>query len=315
MTLSTLFRTLRSSSADPDHVIMVELAGRGLAEFWTVFFLSSRPFSRRIWVTVHDTPAVCGGAFFFTALDRRGGRRIANWFSRWLGRKAERTALQRVERIYCLSTMGAHLLAEQLCLRRPVLRLPFVATATTGSLSTRRIILLPGYLDGVQNVAPVLSTLAVSPACWHLEIGSCSANTKVDIRSLARQMDVDHRVEWLDYLNETELDAAFERAAIVVRWRDCAWLNSDGAPQGAVSGALMNALAHGCAVITNDSRGFVECMGEAQAMRVQTERELQAGLSNLIQDDTLRERMGTAGRTHISTHHSVAVVCRELTQD
>ena len=163
------------------------------------------PFCRRIWVTIHDTPTVCGGAFFFTTLDRRGGRRIASWLSRRLGLKAERTALQRVERVYCLSAVGAHLLSQRLSLTRPVLPLPFCCGRDRTSLSTRRSILLPGYLDGAQNVAPVLSDSRL----WRRRAGAwrsapVSASTKVDIQALARQMGIAEPREWLDYLSERQ---------------------------------------------------------------------------------------------------------------
>ena len=316
VTLRTLLRTMRNSPADSDHVVVVELAGRGLAEFWTVFLLSRAPFRRRIWVTVHDTPAVSGGSFYFKALDRRGGRRVASWLSNWLGQKAERVVLQKVERVYCLSTLGAKLLVARFSLTRSVQRLPFISPVSKGSIALRQSIFMPGYLDGVQNVAPVILAVAAGPDWCRLEIGSCSEETKFDVASLAYQLRVQDRVELLGYLDEKALDAAFERAAIVVRWRDSGWLRDDKAQQGAVSGALMNALAHGCAIVTNDSRGIVECLTDAESSQVgngQSGRdELQAVLSELLIDGARRERMGTSGRAHISNNHSIAVVALAL---
>jgi hypothetical protein len=314
----TFVRAIKSSGAAPDHVVVVELAGRGLAEFWTALLLSGAPWKRRVWVTIHDSPSVCGGAFFFKSLDRRGGRRVANRLSELLGRRAERALLQRAERVYCLSALGAKQITERFALTRSVQPLPFAAVVTETSVSERRSVFLPGYLDGVENVTPVVLALADGSNGWRLEIGACGEQTGIHVRSLARELGVQNRVELLGYLDEQALNDAFERAAVVVRWKASGWAKGGEPQHGAVSGPLINAMAHGCAIITNDTRGISECLGDAGAIQVDGgasgANELQAVLTTLLLDATQRKRMAATGRDHVVREHDVATVARMLAE-
>jgi len=249
--LRTCACALKASRPDPGHVVVIELAGRGLAEFWAALLLSSGPWRRRIWVTLHDAPSVSGSPFLFTALDRRGGRRLARLLSDSFGVRAERLLLRRAERVFCLSARGVASVAQRLGPVPKLQRLPFVAMVSETPISGRRAILCPGYVDGIQNVAPVVRTLAELPDDWCLEVGACSPLTQGDVTSLARQLGIEERVRLLGYVDETALDEAFERAAVVIRWRHSGWRSATSAA-AAVSGPLINAMAHGCTIITND---------------------------------------------------------------
>lgn len=306
VTLRTAWRATRETGAGSDRVVYVELAGRGLAEFWTAYLLTRRRWKRRVWLTVHDAPAVCGGAFFFSSLDRRGGRRIARTLSDTIGRRAERALLEASERAYCLSAVGANELAARLSLSRPVRRLPHVAAATATPMATRRSILLPGYVDGIDNIAPVLRALVDAPSDWRMEVGACGPPTRADVLAQVREMGLEDRVRLLGYLDEDGLADAFERAAIVVRWRAEGW-EANGRALAAVSGPLIRAMAHGCAIVTNDNRGIRECLSEATAVHVgngaEGEARLRSALVTLVRDQERRERMGAAGREHILSEH------------
>ena len=317
--LRTFVRAVRSSSPDPADVVAFELAGRGLAEFWTALLLSCAPWRRTVWVTVHDSPAVCGGAFFFKSLDRRGRRRIAALLSERLGRRAERALLQRARRVYCLSDLGVSQLQARLALTRVVRRLPHVTVATNTAVAARRSVFLPGYLDGAENVAPTLLALAAAPDGWRLEVGACDEQTKRDVMSLAMRLGVQDCVVLLGYVDERALGDAFERAAVVVRWKTSGWAKDREPQHGAVSGPLIEAMAHGCAIITNDTRGIAECLSEAGAIRISAGAtggdELQAALTELLADAHRRDRMGARGRDHVACEHDVVAVARRLVEE
>lgn len=314
--LRSVGRTWRASDSLASSVVAVELAGRGVAEFWTAFFLSFRPWSRRLWLTVHDTPAVSGGAFFVTLLDRRGGRRLAGLLSERVGRRAERALLQRAERVYCLSDVGARQLIAQYCLTRSVVALPHVATVSESSVESRRSVFLPGYVDGLENVAPALLAIVDASAEWRVEIGACGEATTDAVGALANELGIRDRVDLLGYLDEQGLGDAFERAAVVVRWKQSGWAREGQPGCGAVSGPLIYAMAHGCAIITNDTRGVVGCLTESGSVQIDSgpggADQYRAALSMLLNDAGQREEMATRGRTHVARRHEVAAVARQL---
>lgn len=316
---STLVRTLRVSRARTGHVVSMELAGRGLAEFWTAVFISCPPWRRRLWVTVHDTPAVSGGAFFFAVLDRRGCRRVAALLSRRLGTRAERSLLQRAERVHCLSASGAGQLASTFRLTRPVRTLPHVATASASPVGSRRSIFLPGYLDGVDNIDPVLLALAGASTDWRVEVGACGEGTARAVRARALALGIQARVELLGYLDEGALHCAFERAAVVVRWKRSGWGGTTRAGGAAVSGPLIYAMAHGCSIVTNDTRGIVDCLPVVQAIRAGSGAEgaeqCQCAVAALLGDRARREAIAAATRAHITLEHGPLAVAKRLLED
>ncbi|WP_158609733.1 hypothetical protein, partial [Cellulomonas triticagri] len=253
----------RLARRDPAEVLVVEQAGRGLAEFWAAWWLARR--GRRVWLMVHDVPELSGGAFFTRTLDRRGGRRVAAALSATLGRRAERDLLHRAERVLCLSPSGARALTAAHRLDREVLHLPHVGTVTDAPVDGRTEVLLPGYVAGADDVLPLIRAAGDLPEGWTLAVGACSAETERAVREAAAAHGTADRVRTLGFLPEAEVRAAFARAAVVVRWRRDGW---GGHGQHAVSGPLIAALGQGCAVVTNDSRGAAHLFDEAAVVVV-----------------------------------------------
>jgi glycosyltransferase involved in cell wall biosynthesis len=269
-----------------------------------------------VWVTLHDAPSVCGGAFFFQILDRPGGRRLAERLSRTIGRRAERSLLKDAERVYCLSEAGARIVTSEFDLRRPVERLPHVAAANSTPVDHRRSIFFPGYVDGVENIKPVLRALDRTPSDWHFEIGACGERTTNDTKRAARELGIEMRVRVLGYLGEEQLNEAFERAAIVVRWRSAGWAKRGSPGSEAVSGPLIRAMAHGAAILTNDSRGISECLSDAGALQLPAgnggAEVLEEAIVALVQDAVGRAAMATAARRHILREHDPSHILRLL---
>lgn len=279
-------------------VVLVEQAGRGLAEFWAAWWLARR--GRRVWLMVHDVPELSGGAFFTRLLDRRGGRRIAATASATLGRAAERDLLRRAEKVLCLSPEGARALERVHRLDRTVQDVPHVAAPADVRVPVRdrREVLVPGYVAAAADVLPLVRAAAGWPAGWTLAVGACSAQTEAEIRAAADGTD---RVRLLGFTDEAGVRAAFARAAVVVRWRHDGW-GAGGSPTAryAVSGPLIAAMAHGCAVVTDDTRGAVHLFGEAGVRTVGEgavgARELVDAVDGLIADPADLARRGAAGR-------------------
>jgi glycosyltransferase involved in cell wall biosynthesis len=279
-----------------DEVVLVEQAGRGLAEFWAAWWLARR--GRRVWLMVHDVPELSGGAFFTRLLDRRGGRRVAAALSASLGRAAERDLLRRAEKVLCLSPDGARALERVHRLDRTVQDVPHVAAPADVRIPVvdRREVLVPGYVAEAGDVLPLVRAAAGWPAGWTLAVGACSAQTEQQIRDAA-----DDRVRLLGFTDEAGVRAAFARAAVVARWRQDGW-GAGGSPTAryAVSGPLIAAMAHGCAIVTDDTRGAVHLFGEAGVRTVGEgavgAAELVAAVGALIADPADLARRGAAGR-------------------
>ena len=316
--VSTLLATVRQVTAalhrHPDAVVMVELAGRGLAEFWTALAVRAVRPRTRLWLTVHDAPAVTGGPFFLSPLDRKGGRRVAAALSRTAGHTAERRLLASADRVFCLSAGGAQAVRDRYELTRSVNRLPHVAIARRAI--KQRIVFVAGYLDGAENVLPVLQALAGAPKGWTVEVGACGPQTENDIRRAANTLGVGQRVSLLGHVDEEQLAQAYARAAIVVRFRLDGWQHPDGSQRWAVSGPLLHAMAHGCAIVTNDSRGTRECLDDSKAVRVATGHpgadELTTALRNLMNNPGRTGRLGNCALEHVRAEHEPPVLAAML---
>ncbi|WP_454051188.1 glycosyltransferase family protein [Cellulomonas sp. Marseille-Q8402] len=311
LTRRLLDRTRPGTPRSTRDVVVVEQAGRGLAEFWASWWLARR--GRRVWLMVHDVPELSGGAFFTTALDRRGGRRVAAALSATLGRRAERDLLQRAERVLCLSPAGARALERAHHLDRAVEHVPHVGVATSAPLEGRYDVLVPGYVASAEDVLPLVRAAGDLPVGWTLVVGACGDETEERIRRAAAEHGTADRVRTLGFLAEVDVRAAFARAAVVVRWRHDGWV---GGGAYAVSGPLVAALGQGCAVITNDSRGAthlfepggVVVVGEGAAGQA----ELLAAVRALVTDGADRRRRGEAGRALVRREHSPAAIAARL---
>lgn len=314
-TLRLTHRLRRAVREHPESVVFAELAGRGLAEFWATLRLLSGGRHARVWLTIHDAPQLSGGAFFFGALDRKGLRRIAALLSRTLGRRAERRLLTRAERVYCLAPRGADELRARFGADLDVRPIGHVVAAPRAAVGVRHVIFLPGYLDGIDNIVPVLEALETAPADWGVAIGACSARTALDVSHASALRGLTGRVRLLGFQSEDELLDTYGGAGVVVRWRQGGWQHGGGA-RGAVSGPLMHALAAGCAIITNDTRGAIGCLAAAGALQIGDgaagARELRDALARVMTDHGLRERLGASARQHVEDHHTPCAVAAQL---
>lgn len=302
-----LSRRTRGRTGD---VVLIEQAGRGLAEFWAAWWLTVR--GRRVWLMVHDVPELSGGAFFSTLLDRRGGRRVAAALSGSLGRAAERGLLARAERVLCLSPAGARALERAHGLTRTVQDVPHVAlpVAAGGTPPAgRREVLAPGYVAGADDVLPLVPAVTGWPDGWTLTVGACSADAEDEIRAAAARAGVTGRVRLLGFTDEAGVRDAFARAAVVVRWRRDGW-GAGGAATAryAVSGPLIAAMAHGCAIVTNDSRGAAHLFHEARVRVVGEgaagQQDLIGAVATLLADPGERAARAQAGRDLVQQRHS-----------
>lgn len=296
----------------PDSILVVEIAGRGVAEFWAAWAVS-RSRGRRVWLTVHDAPALSGGAFFTAWLDRRGGRRLAAALSGTLGAAAERGLLARADRVLCLSNRGARALEQHYRLSRHVDHVPHVAHPTTSAARGRREILVPGYVGSERDFLPLIRLLPALPVEWTLVVGACSAEAKRRALTEAYCAQVADRVRMLGFCTEEEIQAAFDRAAVVARWRRDGWVASPGSPGSfAVSGPLISAMGNGCAIVTNDNRGLAESFADAGVMTVADgdtgEQEMVDAVRRLVFDEHDRVERGETGRRHAQQVHSVLAV-------
>lgn len=303
-----LIRRLRRGTAVPGTVLVVEQAGRGLAEFWATWWLSRR--GARVWLMVHDVPALSGGAFFGRLLDRRGGRRLAALLSDTLGRRAEHGLLTRAERVFCLAPSGAAALTSTHRLTRTVEVIPHVAVLPASVPERRRTILVPGYVAAAADVLPLLPVLHALTPDWRLAVGACPEDEAAAITARAVEQGLSDRVDLLGFTDEAGVRAGFARAAIVVRWRRDGW--SAGANRHAVSGPVIAALAHGCALVTNDDRGARDLLARAQALVVDGAGDLAEAVTALAQDPVACSRRGASGRALIESDHTPVAVAALL---
>jgi glycosyltransferase involved in cell wall biosynthesis len=309
------WRSLRKAvTRRDDAVVVVEIAGRGLAEAWAAWLLSRT--GRRVWLTVHDAPAVSGAMFLTRALDRPHRRWLPMRLSRTLGRRVERDLLRRADRLMVLSEAGARALEEAYRLDRTALTIPHVLEPSR-SIAAENRILVPGYVSGADAVIPLLSGLRSLPSPWRLVVGATSGRTHDELRSEARRIGVEDRVELLGFVDESLLDREFSRAAIVVRWKPDGW--TSGSAPYAVSGPIIRALGRGCAVVSNDRRGVVECLSDAGALVVgngdEGAAEVVSAVSRLAGDEELRLACARAGIAHIALHHGPAVVAALISRN
>lgn len=301
-------RTSAWVRANPGGLVMLELAGRGQAEFWCAWWLTRRRTASVI-VTVHDVPAVSGGAFFTRALDRRGLRRLAHLLSTTLGRAAEGSTLGRATAVFALSHAGAAELTRVFRLPRPALALPHVMRTGPDSVDKEAEVFVPGYLGSARDVLPLLEALPDCGPPWRLTVGSCPEAVAEDLRAAAQEAGIGDRMTFTGFLAEPDLVRCFERAAIVVRWRHEGWAGDSSL---AVSGPTIRAMGSGCAIVTNDTRGAWECLESAGALVVPDGDDgaarVRAAVVDLASDAARRAAVGARARAHVADEHSPAVL-------
>lgn len=287
-------------------LLVVELAGRGVAEFWVAWWQAVGR-RRRVVVNIHDAPTLSGGGpFLFTMLDRRYLQRIASMLSRTIGFRAERALLRAAALTTALSPHGAVDIAERYSVSVPLV-LPHVLGAPTERVQREPLIFIPGAIASPADVSPVLRALADVPEPWRVVIGYCSEETARECLREAVARGVADRVEVTGLVDEGALDRQFARASIVVRWRASGWTTK------AVSGPVIRALGRGCAVISNDRRGTQDCLRAAGAGLVGDDPdEVTARVIHLVAANAERDRLGVNGLQHIQHEHTPAALARLL---
>jgi glycosyltransferase involved in cell wall biosynthesis len=147
-----------------------------------------------------------------------------------------------------------------------------------------------------------------------LVVGATSPDTARAIAEEASRLGVDGKVEYLGFVPEPVLEDEFARASIVVRWRPDGWAQGPG--RYAVSGPLIRALARGCVVLTNDRRGALECLRQADAREIgdgqRGAEELGVALTEYVRDEDLRSAAAEAAVQHAAGHHSPDYVASRL---
>lgn len=295
-------------------ILYSELSGRSLAEFYAVLALSLLRPRTQLWITVHDTPHVTGGAAYISMLDRRGGRRLAHILSKTVGERLERFVLRRAEHVFCLSRQGGEALKDRYGLNREIEHLPHVARLAAPRMNAEDIVVFcPGYIGNFHALAPVLSVLADrrAPPTARIDIGACDEATRKQVEELAQRLGIAKRVRFLGYLtDDRDLDAAFARTSIVVRHQPPVPGQSAGANTAAVSGPIISAMAHGCAIISSDQRAIRESLVDGvNAIDIADRPEdLGAELLRLLTDSKLRQSLGNAAQQEISQRHTPAAV-------
>lgn len=305
------FHLRRRVRRDSPTVISVELAGRGIAEMWAAWALARS--GRRVWVTVHDSPTLCGPALLTRTLDRRGLRRLGTWLSRVVGRPGERDLLGRAELVIALSPSGAEALSAAYDLDRPVLHVPHVLPRGPEPSDEHRI-LVPGYVGGADPVLPLVRMLRTLPSDWRLVVGAASDDANRSIAAAVEENGVSQSIQLRGFMDEESLDAEFARASIVVRWRRDGWLG--GTADYAVSGPIIRAMGRSCAIITNDRRGVSDCLTAAGATVVgdgdEGEADMISAVRRLVDDPVLRRAAAATGLAHVADEHSPEAVASRL---
>lgn len=314
----SLLHSLRTAQglrrrSDALDTLVVDLSGRAFAELFAAsWFVRTRRSNQQLWLCVHDAPSVTGATFFIRLLDRRGLRRVAAWMTRRWGARWEGWLLAHADLIWTLSSDGAMALTARFSLCPPAVAIPHVAQPLTAVPERRgQVLFYPGH-TGAQAVAPLLDVLIRHPRAY-LIVGSCAKGEEARIRLHASELDVSGRVECTGTVpGLAELSAVYRRADIVVRLRT-------GPPQElagqAVGGPLISAMAHGCAIVTNDPRGLQGFFKETRAAVVvdtidQAVTAIEALLTKPEQLRAAQERAWVA----VKKSHTPSAVAERLRQ-
>ena len=295
--------------------LIVDLAGRSLAEYWSVVAWITIPGRRPpVHVIVHDAPSLVGNEFLFAVLDQRGGRRLAKALKDQFGDRISRSVLERCARVICLSDMGADALVERYGIPRPSVvphpaRPPIQRLESPGGPT---ILFCPGH-TALGPVSTVLRSVAALPLSLRgsilVKVGSIAAADGAAIVSLGKELGV--MVEVIGQVDEDTLWSLFAEADVVCRLFD--WIGGRSGNWAAVSGVLFQAAAAGAAICSNDSGGArAEFERRRAALFVQSEEELRSTLSRLLVDPALRQELRRNAQALAKDHSSDKLVATLL---
>jgi hypothetical protein len=200
-------------------------------------------------------------AVLFDALDRKGLRRIADLFSRTIGRRVERWTLRRADAVVCLSRAGARAVEGAFDLTTPVQVIAPVADVSSNEAARSRVFAVGPVEPTTAGI--VLDAIATTTGI-ELVVGWCSRDTEDALRLRAKKLRVTERVSYSGLLSQEELTNVYRSSILVVHWRTTetrvAALNG-----AACSYPIIDALSHGCAVVTNTARGARDYLRESGA--------------------------------------------------
>ena len=301
--------TTRRSNID---ALQVELSGRAIAEFYgALCWLVVRRRRAPLWITIHDAPELVGGLFFVTAFDRRGFRRVASALSQTVGIRLERYLLRRASQVICLSELGSTAVATRLRVPRPKV-IPHAVDLGPKRVAARRdrvLVFCPGYVAPA-DVEPVLDALSDGTDA-DVVVGACSSEAERKIAACARELGVDGRLSFTGVVEDfAALRSFFANADVVVRLR-----MAPGRPANwaAVSGPIILAMAHGCAIITNDTRGIErELRATTAALLVESRDDAVATIRRVLADPELCFAVGSRAYQVAANQHVPERVVRAL---
>jgi len=301
----TARRTLRRIRDQAPQLVVAQLSGRALAEFYACVATVSRSRRPALWIVAHDPPSLVGPSLLVSPLDHKGGRRLGLGLSDLVGRPLERRLLARTEATLVLSRPGARSLQDRfptaaiLAVPLPV-ELPPVATKEP-------LVYVPARVTP-RDVLPVLEAVAAAAPPYRLRIGSVPPTSRTEIEQMARRTGMAERLEFTGFLDDAGLDASYAAPAVVVRNRP-----PGGGNALAASGPIVSAMAAGCAVVSTDPRGSADCLSDGAGLDLSPEpTQLGPALHRLLDDPAQIARMGAAARAHIEANHAPAAVARRL---
>lgn len=261
--LSRILKILRSVRRELDHkpdVVVAEISGRAIGELLACAYVLRRRRRPLVWLTIHDSPSVTGGLFWLDVLDRKGLRRVASLLSNTVGRAIERWTLVHADVVVCLSRQGSVALAEHFSLKRSVGSMHPIAEIRD-SARDRHQVFVPGPAE-LHATAEVLDAVAGIPTTLAVAIGFADRATEAALRVRAGELGIAGRVCFAGYVSQDELTALYETSLVVIYWRPHRE-KGNVANRAACSYPVIDALASGCAVVTNAARGATEYVVES----------------------------------------------------
>jgi glycosyltransferase involved in cell wall biosynthesis len=302
VTLYTIVRVLRTTRRVKAELVVIDLSGRALAEFFSAIALAIVGSRRAMWLVVHDSPDLVGAPFLFRLFDRRGLRRLGIAISRTAGAVCERWLVGRADALIAFSELGAHALRDRFP-RVDCWAVPLPAEPLEPKLEGL-IVYCPSSLR-VVDVQPVVAAIARSsnPEV-RLRVGYMSPTEREELRLMSLKSGVADRVEFVGYLDQHELDESFATAAIVVRQQP----SSSHSAWAAASGPIVSALAGGCAVVSTDGRGSRACVEAAGLDLSDSPARMESELYQLLESPLAIRHLQGLGTSHIIETHMPDVV-------
>jgi hypothetical protein len=294
--LGRLVRQMRRASAD---LVVIDLSGRALAEFFAACLVAARRRGPTLWLIAHDAPEMVGPPLLFACFDRKGGRRLGMALSSSLGGALERWLVSRTDMLVAFSELGAEALRTSYPnTRTTAIPLPSEIIAHE---CKEAVIYCPASLSA-HELIPTLRAFALEqiPQTVRLRVGNLPDSERRQVEDWCRSLGIEGRVDFTGFLDQAGLDRSFATAAIVVRHRDS---DQGAANWAAASGPLVSALAAGCAVLSTDARGSHGCLAAAGIDLAAQPTAVPEELARLASDPVAVERLRQKATSHTRDYH------------